>query len=221
MQRISKIIWFYLRWGIYSALLGALTVVGINVWMTSRSAQRIFTSTASIPSHGVALVLGTSKNTVAGGGNAHFKIRIKAAAELYAAGKARHFLLSGDNSTPHYNEPQDMKEALQDSGVPAAAITLDYAGLRTLDSVVRARDVFGVKRCIIVSDDFHLARALWLADRHGVSAVGYHAAPITGPAATKSRTREWFARIKAVLDEFILDTEPKFGGQTVTLPVDQ
>ena len=221
MQRILKFIWLCLKRGSLAALLLIAAVVGINMWMTLRAESRIYTRAEDVPVHGVALVLGTSKNTSSGNGNAHFNVRMKAAAALYQAGRVKHLLLSGDNSKQYYNEPQDMKDSLIARGVPASAITMDYAGLRTLDSVVRARDVFGVKRCVIISDDFHLARALWLADRHGLSSVCFHEKPITGPNASKSRTREWLARVKAVLDEFVLDTEPKFGGEKVEIPVEQ
>lgn len=187
-------------------------IVGINLWMTLRSSTRIFNDPAAVPPTGVALVLGTAKLLADGQTNIYFRVRMDAAASLYKAGRVKHFLVSGDNSSKHYNEPHDMKQALIERGVPAAVITCDYAGFRTLDSVVRARDVFDVKECVIVSDDFHLARALWLADRHGIKATAFYDDPVRWRTSGKVRVREWFARVGAVADE-ITGVEPKYAGQ--------
>lgn len=211
MRRILR----YLRWPLLVAGVAVLAVVGVNLWMTTSSSGRIYTEAAKVPVTDVALVLGTSK-LIDGGMNVHFKVRMDAAAELYKAGRVKHFLVSGDNSSRHYNEPQDMKDALVERGVPAAAVTCDYAGFRTLDSVVRARDIFEVKECVIVSDDFHLARALWIADRHGIKATAFYSDAVSWSASGKTRVREWLARVKAVTDE-ITGTEPKFGGQKVPI----
>jgi SanA protein len=207
----------WLRLLLWAGLAAALTLTGINVWMTARCINRIYTSAEAVPQTNVALVLGTIK-MIGPYINRHFHVRMDAAAELYHAGKVKHLLLSGDNSRADYNEPQDMRDALIERGVPASAITCDYAGLRTLDSVVRARDIFGVTRCIIISDDFHLARALWVADLHGVTATAYYNETAPWSRSWKTRTREWLARVRAVSDE-ITGKEPKFGGEKVPLPV--
>lgn len=201
----------YILWPLLAAALLVLAVAGINLWMTLRCADRIHTDTASVPQTDVALVLGTGK-LIGGRLNVHFRVRMDAAAALYKAGRVRRFLVSGDNSSHDYNEPEDMKQWLMEKGVPAAAITCDYAGFRTLDSIVRARDIFDVKQCVIVSDDFHLARALWLADRHGIRATAFYEDAIAWSSSGKSRIREWFARVKAIADE-ITGTEPRFGGK--------
>ena len=207
MRKLTR----FLRWSLLLGGVAVLGVTGVNVWMTAACADRIFTEASRVPQTNVALVLGTSK-MIDGGVNVHFKVRMDAAASLYKAGRVKHFLVSGDNSSHHYNEPQDMKDALVERGVPAAAVTCDYAGFRTLDSIVRARDIFEVKECVIVSDDFHLARALWIADRHGIKATAFHEDPVSWGASGKTRVREWLARVKAVADE-ITGTEPRFGGQ--------
>jgi len=207
-----------LRWLLPPALLLTASVLTINLWMTLRSRDRIHTSAAAVPVTGVALVLGTGKTTLHGRPNIHFRVRMDAAAALYHSGRVRHFLVSGDNSKPDYNEPEDMKQALIARGVPAAAVTCDYAGFRTLDSIVRARQIFGVTRCVIVSDDFHLARALWLADLHGITATAFHTEVVSWNRSGKTRVREWLARVNAVADE-ITGKEPKFGGPEIALPV--
>jgi len=206
-----------LRWPLLLAAALALAVAGINLWMTLRCRDRIHWEAADVPRTDVALVLGTSK-LIGDRMNVHFRVRMDAAASLYKAGRVRHILVSGDNSTAHYNEPEDMKQSLMERGVPAKAITCDFGGLRTLDSVVRARDIFGVTKCVIVSDDFHLARALWIADRHSVSATAFYEDPVRWRTSGKTRIREWFARVKAVADE-ITGTEPKFGGKKEPLPL--
>jgi len=185
--------------------------------MTSRCRDRVHTETATVPAGSVALVLGTGKY-IGNYLNGHFRIRMDAAAALYHAGKVKHLLLSGDNSRPDYDEPGDMRAALVERGVPFSAMTCDYAGFRTLDSIVRAREIFGVSECVIISDDFHLARALWLADRHGIRATACHGEIIPWKRSWKSRMREWLARVRAVGDD-LLGTEPKFGGERIPLPV--
>jgi SanA protein len=204
-----------LRWPLVLTGVLVMTIAGINLWMTLRCQSRIHTDPANVPRTDVALVLGTTK-LIGDRMNIHFRVRMDAASSLYKAGRVRHFLVSGDNSTSHYNEPRDMKEALMERGVPGEAITCDYAGFRTLDSVVRARDIFGVNECVVISDDFHLARALWIADLHGIKATAYYEDAVRWGMSGKSRVREWFARVKAVADE-ITGTEPKFGGEKVPL----
>lgn len=105
-----------------------------------------------------------------------------------------------------------MRDALQQAGVPPDAITLDYAGFRTLDSVVRARDVFGLSRVVIVSQDFHSRRALFIADRIGLDAIAYEAKAVTRRHRFQMRAREALARTRAVIDMCVLGTQPKFPG---------
>jgi SanA protein len=111
-----------------------------------------------------------------------------------------------------------MKEALVSRGLPEAAITLDYAGFRTLDSLARARAVFGLQQLTIVTDDFHQNRALFLANAHGVKAVGFASEPVRYEWSKKTRMREIGSRVKAWLDIYVLRTEPHFYGPPVALP---
>jgi SanA protein len=208
------------RWllrSLWAALAAVLAVIGLNVWMTARASDRIFTDPAKAPATNVALVLGTAEK-IGNYTNVHFRVRMDAAAQLYKAGKVKHLLLSGDNSRPGYDEPGDMKAALISRGVPAEAMTCDYAGFRTLDSIVRAKEVFGVRECVIISDDFHLARALWLADHHDVKATAFYSDAVRWRTSFNSRSREWLARVLALMDG-ITGTRPKFGGEKVALPI--
>src|SRR5204862_2438607 len=148
--------------------------------------------------HRVALVLGTSHRSVGGGPNPFFQHRIETAAELYQLGKIDHFILSGDNSTKFYNEPLEMRRALIKKGVPDSAITLDYAGLRTLDSVVRCKMIFGQHKITIITQLFHTYRALFISDYYGIDAVVLVADEPELERTFKVRIREYFARTKAV-----------------------
>lgn len=173
---------------------------------------RMFRTTEEVPFRDVGLVLGTGKFTKSGRLNLHFTRRIEAAAALYHAGKVRHLLVSGDNHVSSYDEPTDMRNALIEAGVPPDAITRDYAGFRTLDSVIRAKRVFALTDCTIITEEFHCPRALWISTRHGIDAVAF-AAPDPGlRCSLKVKAREYVARAWCGLDLYVLGREPKFGG---------
>ena len=200
------------------ALAGITLVLAGNLWIAVRSAGRIFTDVREVPANNVALVLGTSGRLRGGYANPFFVGRIAAAAELYHAGKARHFLLSGDNHKADYDEPTNMRDALAEKGVPVTAMTLDYAGFRTLDSVARAKEVFGTDRLTIVTDDFHAPRSVLLARHYGIDAQVFCSQPVLLRWSKKTRLREVGARGKALLDLYLLRTQPRFFGPRIQLP---
>jgi|GEM_PF-97159 len=197
-------------------LLVALVVLS-NLWICGSTKHNTFSEVADIPKRKVALVLGTSKYASQGKLNQHFINRVDAAAALYEAGKAEHLLVSGDNRTKHYNEPRDLRESLIERGVPGDRITCDFAGLRTLDSVIRAKEVFGQEQLTVVSDDFHVPRAIYIAKANGIDAVGLQAVPVPKGSSGKSRSREWFARVKALMDIHLFGTEPRHYGDPVEI----
>jgi SanA protein len=160
----------------------------------------------------VALVLGTSHRVVGGGPNPYFRKRIETAAALYKLGKIDHFILSGDNRTMFYNEPWEMRKALIAEGVPEDAITLDYAGLRTLDSVVRSKKIFGQNKITIITQPFHSYRALFISNFYHIDAVAMVTEEPGFDESVKLRVREYFARTKAVLDLYVFNTSPRFLG---------
>jgi SanA protein len=170
-----------------------------------------------VPARRVGLLLGTGKTTRGGWSNPHFVNRVQAAAELYRAGKIERILVSGDNHVKGYDEPTDMKDALVATGVPEQAIALDYAGFRTFDSIVRAKKVFGVSDCTVISDRFHNYRSLFIARRYGIDAVAYCAEDVPLRYSVKTKVRECAARLKAVLDLYVLHTKPHFLGAPVTI----
>jgi SanA protein len=191
---------------------------GCNAWLLVSSRERIFRAGSHIEPRGVGLVLGTSP-TVGRLKNAFFEGRMDSAAQLWRDGKVRHLLVSGDNSRREYDEPTAMRDALVARGVPVSAITLDYAGFRTLDSLVRARKVFGVRELVVVTDDWHQPRALFLARAAGLDAVGISSEDVPWRISVRTRVREWASRVKAVADVYVLGTRPKFLGEPVILPL--
>ena len=170
----------------------------------------------NLESNTVGLLLGTSKYQAQGGINLYFKYRIDAAVRLYQSGKIKFILVSGDNSTKYYNEPEAFKAELIKRGIPAEKIILDYAGFRTLDSVVRAKEVFGQNKITIISQKFHNERAIYLAEQNGVEAIAYNAKDVSKNYGFKTQVREYLARSKAILD-VLFGVEPKFLGDKIKI----
>ena len=201
------------RFVLWTALSVVLIVGGCNIWIVKSTEKKVYSDLALLPDHRMALVLGTSHRSAGGGPNPFFQKRIEMAAMLYAMGKIDHFILSGDNSTRYYNEPVEMKKALIRQGVPASAITLDYAGLRTLDSVVRSKKVFGQNKITIITQPFHSYRALFISRYYDMDAVAMVADDPELDKTFKVRLREYLARTKAVLDLYVFKTDPRFLGE--------
>lgn len=200
------------RWFISLAGTAALVALALNTWVIASTRGAIYDTAERIPATDVAVVLGTSPYTHTGRPNLLFENRINAAAQLYHAGKARFLLVSGANPSKAYNEPQKMYQALRRLGVPDSAITLDFAGFRTLDSIVRARAVFGVSRTTLITQRYHEYRALFIARHTGLAARGYTWPDEDRRQPLRTEAREYFARVKAVLDLFVLGTPPRFLG---------
>ena len=199
---------------------GTLALIGFaNWWLPRTTRPHIIRDRAQLPNNDVGLVLGTSPRLSQGSPNPFFEGRMTTAAELYRAGKVRHLLVSGDNGRKTYDEPTAMRDALIKRGVPAEAIALDYAGFRTLDSMARAKAVFGLQRFTIVTDGFHQPRAVFLARSLGLDAVGFPSQHVPFRWSKKTRSREIGSRVKACLDVYVLYTQPKFYGPPVTIRI--
>lgn len=198
-------------------LFGVTVTVVANVRVNRSSGGRCYSTTDDIPYRRVALLLGTSRLGRKGNPNPYFYNRITACAELYRAGKVGKVLVSGDNSRKGYNEPEDMRQALVEAGIPDSCIVLDFAGFRTYDSMVRAKRVFGLDSLTVISQQWHNKRALYIANRIGVDAVAYNAADIDF-RATKLRltVREWLARTKMVFDMLFMP-DPHFLGEQIAI----
>lgn len=178
--------------------------------------NRIYTEVDAIPYNRVGLVLGTARHQVGGGINPFYQHRIEATLQLYESGKISRVLVSGDNGSIYYNEPNTIKKDLVAGGIPAEHIYLDYAGFRTLDSMVRARIVFGLDSVTVISQEFHNERALFIASKKGLHALGFNAGDVEGAKGLKVHLREYFARVKVFLD-LIFNTEPRFYGNRIEI----
>lgn len=200
--------------------VGCLVLMGVvffcNVRIGSYARPRLYDRVEDVPHRHAAVVLGTSPTGRNGGPNRFFHARIDACADLYDAGRIDRIIVSGDNRYVYYNEPAAMKSALVARGVPADVIFLDYAGFRTLDSVVRAKEVFGQSSFIVVSQRFHNERAVFIAGKKGIDAVGYNAGDVGFHYGFVTYVREWFARCKVFLD-LLVGKKPHFLGDPVDI----
>lgn len=184
----------------------------------SSYAFKTYDSYQDIPAHEVGLLLGTSSSGAHGQPNEFFTNRILAAATLYKKGKIKYILVSGDNRHESYNEPRQMMNALLKEGVPLKHIVPDFAGFSTIDSVLRAQRVFLLNDMIIISQEFHNERALFIADSAGIDAVGFNASnPSSAWANFKVGVRELFARIKCVFDVYFLNSSPVYLGEPIAI----
>jgi len=201
------------RGGLVIVFVVLLVLVGTNLWVVTSTSNQVLTDFNLLPDKGVALVLGTSHRMVDGSPNPFFHNRMATAAELYKEGKIARFIVSGDNRTKYYNEPAEMQKALIKLGVPTEAITLDYAGLRTLDSIVRCKEIFGQSKIIIITQPFHSYRALFISHFYNMNAVALVAREPAQEAAPRVYLREYLARSKAILDLYVLGTTPRHLGE--------
>lgn len=193
--------------------LGLLFIALANWYVVSNAESRIYADVDRIPSglqaqgYHVGLVLGCRPGT------RYFHHRIEAATNLYQSGKVKHLLLSGDNHRHGYDEPTEMKEALMRRGVAGKDITCDFAGFRTLDSLIRASKIFRVERLVVVSQEFHNYRAITIADAYGVKAVALSAKMPVGRTYFWVHFRELLARPWMLLDLYLLQKGPKYLGK--------
>lgn len=186
-------------------------------WKISHDTKgHIYDNLDSIPPQKTALVLGAARY-IGNRENLYFTYRIQAAVELYKAGKAKAFVVSGDNRTHDYNEAEDMRKALIEAGVPDSIIYCDFAGLRTLDSVVRMNKIFGQESFIVVSQEFHNERAIFLAQHFGLTVYGYNAKDLgLNRSSYRTKAREILARVKVFVD-MITNKQPRHLGEEINI----
>lgn len=190
-------------------LVGLEFVIIANLVVLGYAHSRTVRNPSELKEKQTVLLLGTNKKLRDREGvNLYYTYRIDAVSELYKKDKVKKIIISGDNSRVGYNEPADMRQSLLAKGVPAHLIELDYAGFRTLDSIVRLKGHFGVRQALIVSQQFHVERALLLAWFYDVEAIGY---PAEGRATMAMAWRELLAKPKALLDVFVFNMQPRYG----------
>jgi SanA protein len=203
-------------------VLSVLFVVSIAfIWFANyrisvATDDKVYTDVNKIPYNKTGLVLGTSKSLRSGHANPYFTYRINAAVELFKNGKIDYIVVSGDNRHHSYNEPKDMQKALMAQGIPENKIFLDYAGFRTLDSVVRINKIFGQSSFTIISQEFHNKRAIYIAESYDLNAIGYNAKDVNKSLGFKVKVRETFARVKVFID-LLIGIKPKFLGEPIEI----
>nr|WP_321230264.1 ElyC/SanA/YdcF family protein [uncultured Psychroserpens sp.] len=200
-------------------LLAIFILMGLmmtNYMINSQAEDYIYDSVEDIPENKVGLLLGTSKFLSNGNINLYYTYRINATVELYNAKKIEFVLISGDNGSSSYDEPTTFKDDLIALGIPEDKIFLDYAGFRTLDSVIRSKEIFGQSSITIISQQFHNERAIYLAKHNNIKAVAFNAQDVSGRYGLKVQLREYLARAKASID-ILFNVEPKFLGDKIEI----
>jgi len=206
-----------LKWIVITGIvISFLSILIANYLINDKTESQIYSNTDLIPHNKVGLLLGTSKYLKSGKSNLYFEYRIKAAESLYKAGKIENVVISGDNSKKEYNEPQDMKDELIKRGIHESKIYLDYAGFRTFDSVYRMKEIFGQTSFTVISQKFHNQRAIYIAENLHLKAVGFNAKDVEAYNGLKTKIREKFARVKAMID-LIFGEKPKFLGEKILI----
>ncbi len=201
---------------IYTIALVLLVIVTSNLVIVFFSSGSVYSNLEDLKPHRTAIVLGTSPRVKSGQPNPYFHYRISAAAQLYHEGKVQYIILSGDNRTRYYNEPEQMRREIIKYNVPDSVLYLDYAGLRTLDSMVRSKAIFGQDSIIVVSQKFHNQRAVFLARINGIKAVGFNATDIDRRTGIRTNVREIFARVKVFYD-LLTRKQPRHLGDQIEI----
>jgi SanA protein len=206
----------YLRVIIFLLIAGLSFTIWANFKITKTTKDFVTYDINNLKPMKVGLLLGTSKFLKSGKPNEYFYNRIDATIELYNKKIIEYIIISGDNSKTNYNEPLDMKNELIAKGIPEDKIHLDYAGFRTLDSVVRAREIFGQNSFIIISQKFHNERAVYIAMKKGIKAIGYNAKDVNAFKGFKTKMRELLARNKAFID-ILFNVKPRYLGEKIEI----
>ncbi len=203
---------------VFLFLASIIGAVFIQEFVGKSAIGKTFDKSSDISESRVGLVFGCD-DKFQGRDNLYFRYRIDAAISLWNEGKLRCLIVSGDNHIHQYNEPEKMKNALMARGVPTEKIVCDYAGLRTLDSVIRCKKVFGCSQVTVISQKFQNERAIVIGEAAGMNVIGLNAKDVIGSGGTKTKIREWGARVKMWLDIFVLHTQPRHLGAPVDLPL--
>jgi SanA protein len=185
------------------AFAGAIGVLAANWWVVHSTRKQVYFDINELPTNDVGLVLGTSKFVRSGKENLFFRYRMEASARLWKEGKVKYLILSGNNDSEYYNEPADMQRALVKLGVPESVMTLDYAGYRTFDSVVRCKEVFNQDKITVISQNFHNARALFISNHEGIDAIAFAAQDVPDGYSLRTLLREYLARPNSLLDVYV------------------
>ncbi len=198
------------------AVLACIFMAAANILISSYE-KYTFNSVSELKPVHCAILLGTSKWLKGGKRNLYYQYRIVAAAELYNSGKCKKIIVSGDNGTMQYNEPMTMKRDLVKMGVKWDDVICDYAGFRTLDSIIRFKEIFGQKDGIVISQKFHNTRAVYIGRSYGIELSGLNARDVDVYYGFKTRIREIFSKTMCLLDVHLFYTQPRFLGEQIII----
>lgn len=183
-------------------ILSAIAIILSNLVVNQNAKEKVFTDTSKIPKNKVGLLLGTSKILEGGEENLYFIYRVNAAVKLFKSKKIDFIVISSSYESKHNDNPQDFKVELLKKEIPENKILLDYGGNRTLNSVIRIKEIYNQQSVTMISQEFHNERAIYLAESFGIKAVGFNAKDVTNRLGLKTQTREYFARVKVFVDIF-------------------
>lgn len=210
--------WFLMSLGAMLLLATLLFIAG-NFWVLASTARFIDDNINECRPTDVAIVFGTSHWTRSGFRNPYFHSRMRTSAQLIADQRVSHLLISGDNRTQSYNEPRAMWRDLSRRGVPADQLTMDFAGFSTYDTLVRARDVFQLDNALLVTQRWHLPRAIFIGRALGMDVTGCAADDEAAAGEWRLKLREWVARVATLGDLYVWGREPYFLGPAEPIDV--
>ncbi|SMD31878.1 SanA protein [Reichenbachiella faecimaris] len=179
-------------------------IVICNVWIVGSTHQGIITDSRALIGAEVGLVFGTSQHQVNGESNPFFDHRVESAKQLLKTGKVERLILSGSKDSIYYDEAEAMKKALVNQGIESDVLVLDKYGNRTIESLERLRDVYGYNQCILITQEYHAYRCLFIAKSLGLQAQCFVAETPDKKSHIWALLRELLARTKAVIDLYIL-----------------
>ena len=200
---------------LFLAVFGIVFFIFLNISVLNSTKENIYRKISEIPKKQTALILGALVYQD-GSLSDIVKDRLDTAIELYESEKVEKLLVSGDHGRYTYDEVNSMKNYLLEKNIPKADIFLDHAGFDTYDSIYRARAIFEVENVIIVTQEFHLPRALYIADHLGIEALGMIADKHIYFAALRNDLREYLARVKAYLN-LVFYSKPTFLGEVIPI----
>lgn len=213
MKRVWKVTLWVAAAGIALAAAGAAAIWGIDCYVEQTGKQMLATLETA-PESDAILVLGAYVQPD-GQVSEMLRDRLEMGYALYAAGKAPKIIVSGDHGTVEYDEVNAMRAYLQEKGVPREDIFMDHAGFDTYDSLYRAKEVFLADKVIVVSQEYHVLRALYIAKNIGLEAAGVGADTYVYGGMEYYRMREYPARVKAFLQAQVFRPEPKYLGEPI------
>lgn len=202
----KKIVKIFLTISIISIIAPIILYIVGNKYQT----KNIYNDISDLPKRKVAIVFGagvSSDNTP----SPILRDRLKVAIDLFKSGKVEKIIMSGDNRFKNYNEPEVMINYAIENGIPRKDLQPDYAGRRTYDTCIRAKLIFGLNEAILITQSFHLTRALYTCNSLGINSIGIPSDLSSYPDILYLQTRDIFAYTKAILDINIINPEVVLG----------